>query len=281
VAEKWTCPEHGTEYGHGVPDWTTITPACPDCLKVAHAEEQRLHHAHRAYLWWREDSNVPRRCRSALAGAIHPVDASAKRLATAVGQYAEHVRERYREGSGLVLLGPPGTGKTLALAALVNEVCKLGFRAQYMAWPEALTAMKDGMRADASDPRRGLLDSLKSVDLLALDELAVRVNATDWEMAQLFELIDARYRQELPTLVASNATRATLPQAVGDRVADRLIEMGPTLVLTGSSQRGKIACSGPPAMSPPPDQATARIHCNGEWTTRQFNAPDFAERYLP
>lgn len=266
----WTCPEHQVEYGpdrigergHRM-DWH-----CPDCERERFRTERALQAEHQRYEHWKHSSGVPTRYRCAVPASIQPLSPSAKSLRAAVQAYTSDLRARYDAGSGLVLIGPPGLGKTLALAAIINEACKVYRGPVYATWPDALASLKAGIGGAKGDPRREAVDSLRDAPLLALDEVAGVRDASDFDHSELFGLIDYRYREELPTLVAANATAAQFPGMVGERIADRLRETGPQLVLTGESQRGKAVLGGGPAFEEPESTVKVRVHTQGAWRER-------------
>lgn len=272
----WTCPEHQVEYGpdrigeRGYRmDWH-----CPECERERFRTERALQAEHLRYEHWKHASGVPTRYRCAVPASIQPVSPSAKSLRAAVQAYTGDLRARYDAGSGLVLIGPPGLGKTLALAVIINEACKVYRGPVYATWPDALAALKAGFGGAKDDPRREAVDSLRDAPFLALDEVAGVRDASDFDHSELFGLIDYRYRERLPTLVAANATATQFPGLVGERVADRLQETGPQLVLTGSSQRGKAVIDGPVAFEEPASSIKVRIHSQGAWRERTITFRD-------
>jgi DNA replication protein DnaC len=79
--------------------------------------------------------------------------------------------------------------------------------------------------------------ALRKVDFLALDEIGLTVS-TEKEQARLFELIDSRYSRRRPTLIAMNATAATLA-SIGERTVDRLREACVAVSIPGDGYRGR------------------------------------------
>jgi hypothetical protein len=266
---EWQCPEHG-------PYSTAFE--CTACRVAADQAEREFYDAWRRYGWWRNSSGVPPRYRSALPDRILPLSPGARRLRTAVEAYSADMRQHLREGTGLRLLGGPGLGKTFALCALVNAASQRLAGAQYWSWPALVADIKASISGPREDPRRGLIDRLAAVPLLALDELGLRAS-TDFEAGELFRLIDRRYQNKLPTLVASNATADAFADAVGERIADRLIESGATLVVSGASCRGKLTQQDlSDALPEPPREIITQCHRLGRWSSSRIYRDDEVSR---
>lgn len=272
----WTCPAHQVEYGpdrigeRGYRmDWH-----CPDCDREYRRAERDIQAAHQRYEHWKHTSGIPARYRCAVPASIQALSPSAKSLRTAVQAYCSDIRARYESGAGLVLIGPPGLGKTLALAAIINEACGVYRGPVYVTWPDALMTLKAGFGGAKDDPRREAVERLRDAPFLALDEITGVREASEFDHGELFGLIDYRYREELPTVVAANATAAQFPGLVGERVADRFRETGPQLVLTGESQRGKAIIAGAPALEEPASSIKVRTHNQGTWRERTITFRD-------
>lgn len=270
---EWMCPEHEVEYGEGRPDPTRMTWECPKCARRLDAHTRELAAAWSRYRWWRVESGVPGRYRNVLPEHLKPLNKSSQALSRAVAGYAKNLSAKQEAGQGMLLLGPPGLGKTLALTGLVNFACNAQMGPIYAVWPDVLADMKAGFSGPRDDPRRQSVDRLRNAPLLALDELGVK-GQSDFDHSELFSLIDYRYREGLPTLVAANCTPENFPSFVGERVADRLAETGPQIVLTGDSQRGKTAVTGPAAIPEPDESIEVMVHGQGEWRTRKIRRPE-------
>lgn len=267
----WTCEEHGLEYGEGKPDPCRMRWDCPECERIAYAAERDFHALHSRHDWWLRNAGIPHRYRAAVPEHLLPHNPSAKTLRAFVDSYVRSPRARVEDGQGGLLLGPPGLGKTLALAAIANAYCRVLRGPVYAVWSDALADVKAGFGAGREDPRRQAIERLRDVPLLLLDELGVK-GMSDFDHSELFALIDYRYRHQRPTVAAANSTRAAFPDLVGERVADRLFEVGPTVVVTGDSQRGKTTIDGPDAFPLPPPTLTVRVHGHGKFRDRVIEA---------
>ncbi|MFZ5558686.1 MAG: ATP-binding protein [Pseudomonadota bacterium] len=149
-------------------------------------------------------------------------------------RYVADLETNVHAGTCLVLTGPVGVGKTHLLAAIVQAAVEQLVPARYATMADALAAFGGdwSRRGDERGPE------FTRPHLLALDEVARP--SWDSERAALVALVDARYRECRPTLLASNLTWRELNIELGERLADRLLENGgQVLALDGTSARGR------------------------------------------
>lgn len=277
----YNCPRHGN-YGRAVIDlgqqhFMPGAPGnvqCRECRADNAAAEKKAQAQYDGalYRWQRwEDSDLPHRYRNRTLDnwVAAPAQAGTKK---ALQAWADHVRDRYDDGEGLLLMGPPGVGKTHLLAGLVTAVIGAGFKARYASWPEAWARCRPPYDGNPEV----LFRELASVDFLALDEIGVRAG-TSKEQERLFELVDSRYSRQLPTLIATNLTDGELNQ-VGERTADRLREACVGVVLAGASKRTDAATARTLRAAPEPYErpevpTLALVYSvNGEDQERQWRA---------
>ena len=76
----------------------------------------------------------------------------------------------------------------------------------------------------------------QKVGVLIIDEMG-RSFTTDAEKNRLFDIINYRYENLLPTVILANKGKDELFHSIGEGVADRLREEMQGLVLTGKSWR--------------------------------------------
>lgn len=128
----------------------------------------------------------------------------------------------------LVLVGGVGAGKTWSLWKAGETLTRNGWRGRFDIVPahqlkEATTPPVD----------REQLHAWRDADILAIDDIgAIRVS--DWDLDNLHALIDHRWMNQLPTVIASNSPQ--LRQLLGDRAASRLQD-GATIVQLGDTDR--------------------------------------------
>lgn len=141
---------------------------------------------------------------------------------------------RITRGASLLLLGPTGTGKTHTAYGVVRALAVSGARC-----PWTFTTAAD-LYARLR-PRHGVdseaeFEQYARATFLVLDDLGA-AKGTEWNEEINYRLINYRYEHELPTLITSNVAPAKLGEALGERVASRLVEMATRVVLRGSDRR--------------------------------------------
>jgi DNA replication protein DnaC len=134
----------------------------------------------------------------------------------------------------LFLYGSPGTGKTHLLASAFNQLLATGRYPLYTLVPALLDHVKEGLDAKDKGEYAARFKAVQEAPILILDDLGVE-KRTDWSEEALFKLLDYRYRQELPTAVASNALPAGLEARIASRLQDRALSVA--LLMAGPDYR--------------------------------------------
>ena len=156
-------------------------------------------------------------------------------------QYAERFDEHRAAGRCMLLLGNVGTGKThLGSAIAAHVVREHGAVAVYRTVHGLMQFVKASFGRDAEYSEAQAYERLIAPALLVIDEVGA-TKQTEFEQAALFNVINGRYEQQLPTVIISNLMPAELPAALGDRCVDRLRENGGiALVFDWGSERARV-----------------------------------------
>ena len=111
-----------------------------------------------------------------------------------------------KNNSCLVIAGKRGTGKTHLAISIAIENMKKGRTAKF----RLVNSMLDELRNAALNTGDyfNLMDEFKSVDCLILDDLGKEKN-TDKAIDYLHQIIDCRYRNNLQTIITTNAMTAS------------------------------------------------------------------------
>ncbi len=144
------------------------------------------------------------------------------------------------KGESLLLWGEPGNGKTHLAAAIVNELSKKGYIVVFQSVPELLQRIRSTFNSENKENETQIMRALLECDLLILDDIGAE-KTTEWVEEKLFNIIDGRYRKELPTLYTSNLEPKELKHQVGKRSYDRMVETSLTVKNEAASYRREIA----------------------------------------
>lgn len=236
-----TCIFPSSRSGRGV--WST----CPMCA-AAEQEAERLHaqqEADRRRLQrvdaYRTAAGLTGRFSHAAFDTFAATTPAQRKALAQCRQYADEVRAD--SGNCLVLIGPVGTGKSHLMRAIQRHTIDAR-----MLWGPVVTAstliadIRDTWQKGSDETEAQVVHRYGTHGLLGLDELGLGFG-TEGEQKLLFDVIDRRYREQRPTLVASNLTLPEIQAAVGERVFDRLQE-GATIVVCNWPSHRKPAAKG-------------------------------------
>lgn len=149
-----------------------------------------------------------------------------EKLLSCAKEYAEKVMAGdIGINNWLVLLGEPGCGKTHLSMAVANQLLRQHVPVLYFQHVEGFSEMKDMLKNDDGIKKR--LDQMKKVQLLVWDDLWKRKKGQEprpWEFETVFEVLNYRYLNLLPTIISSEKTPRELleiDKAIGSRILER------------------------------------------------------------
>jgi DNA replication protein DnaC len=131
----------------------------------------------------------------------------------------------------LILTGEIGTTKTWHLWKLQETLIRRGWRGQFR-----IATTYDIKLATDRPVDHERLASWRDADLYAIDDLGARA-VNDWTADAISELIDARWQNRRPTLVATNLTTPEIRTVLGDRAASRIGDGATVAHFTGADRR--------------------------------------------
>ncbi len=122
----------------------------------------------------------------------------------------------------LILIGDYGCGKTHLAAAVANHaLTHLNMRPVFAVVPDLLDYLRSTFSPSAEMRYETRFDTIRGADLLVLDDLGTE-NTTPWAKEKLFQIINHRYMERLPTIVTTNVD----PDRIEGRIRSRLFDVG-------------------------------------------------------
>lgn len=141
------------------------------------------------------------------------------------------------ENNWLVLLGEPGCGKTHLSMAVSNQLISQDVPVLYFPHAEGMSELKSTFSKNGEDSLEDKLQQMRKVDLLVWDDLFKgRPIPTDWSKEIVFDVLNYRYLNLLPTIISSELVMAQLlavdnTGGIGSRILER--GKGHTMVVSG------------------------------------------------
>lgn len=161
-------------------------------------------------------------------------DGSDPKMINAMKNFVEHFDEFKEEGKGLLLFGSVGTGKTFLAACVANALINKGVPCLVTNFARIVNDVQNRW-----DSRQQYFDNLNSFPLLVLDDLSSE-RKTEYMQEIVFNVIDSRYRANLPLIVTTNLTREELlnpADTMQKRIYSRLFEMCTPIAVEGKDRR--------------------------------------------
>ena len=156
-------------------------------------------------------------------------------------KYASNFTKAKEDNLGLMLYGEPGNGKTHAVSCIANYLMLRGIPTICVSINKMLERIKKTYSSYGKEGEETVLKSLSNADLLIIDDLGTE-QISEWSQAKIYNIIDARYRNELPIIVTTNIKVTDLEEMYHKRTYDRLMEMCTPVLSDGKSiraQKGK------------------------------------------
>ena len=157
-----------------------------------------------------------------------------------IEQFSDSHHEAMR---GLYFFGNAGSGKTMLACLCLNElILQFQLKVKFVKITrDFFNAMRASFNQESEWYGRGdnLFKSIAEVPALVLDDFGVQADSP-WEQRTLYDLIDARYEAELPTILTSNLPPQEIETVFKNRIYSRLKEMTVFQTMIGLDYRERF-----------------------------------------
>ena len=148
--------------------------------------------------------------------------------------YCKQYTEDFGASSDSIFMsGGTGLGKTHLSLSIAKAVIEKGYAAVYGSVPDLLRRVENAHFGKSNDV--DVLDTLKTVDLLVLDDLGAEFTSPFY-ISVLYDIINTRLCYRKPLIASTNLTFSELTKRYEDRIASRLLSMN-HLTFKGSDIR--------------------------------------------
>ena len=137
-------------------------------------------------------------------------------------RFVENWDQFRKSSTGLLLWGNVGTGKSFIAGCIANALLDKGVPVMMTNFARLLNKLTDMYSGD----RNTYINHFHSFPLLIIDDLGVERDS-EFAREQVFNIIDSRYRSQLPLIVTTNLTVDELKNPTDlarARIYDRVLE---------------------------------------------------------
>lgn len=138
-------------------------------------------------------------------------------------EFARSVCQEFAERlEGWILLeGSYGCGKTHLAAAIANAAVTRGVPTLFITVPDLLDSLRFAYNSPETTFEQRFED-IRNANLLVMDDFGTQ-NATGWAQEKLFQIINYRYINKLPTVVTTNLILDEIESRIRSRLQDEAL----------------------------------------------------------
>ncbi|MCL4499407.1 MAG: ATP-binding protein [Chloroflexi bacterium] len=122
----------------------------------------------------------------------------------------------------LVLLGGCGCGKTHLAAAIANAAVGQHIPSLFTVVPDLLDHLRATFGPASTIQYDELFEKVRATPLLVLDDLGTE-NATPWAEEKLYQILNYRYNERLPTVITTNRELRSIDERIRSRMQDKAL----------------------------------------------------------
>lgn len=166
---------------------------------------------------------------------------------TYVADFVKAKNEGKTYGKGLFIAGGVGTGKTMLASIIAHEIMLSDLcNVKFVTEAQVYSSIREAYNRSSGVSDSKIIKKYKTTPLLIIDDLG-KEKPTDWSVKTLFDIIDNRYANDMPTIITTNFTADDLiqkltPQNSNDKITataiiDRLREKNEPIAMHWPSFR--------------------------------------------
>jgi DNA replication protein DnaC len=141
-----------------------------------------------------------------------------------VRHYVDDIDAQLDEGRGLWFVGDVCTGKTTLAMIVARAALEAGRTVAIYSLPRLLSLIRNTYDDGAADSDIDLLDRLRAVDLLHIDDVGAE-KTSPWVLEQLYSIVNSRYEDSRAMVITTNLKHDELIEQIGERTVSRLAEI--------------------------------------------------------
>ena len=124
----------------------------------------------------------------------------------------------------LYLYGPSSRGKTMLAASVLNDRLSRGMGGLFFVVPDLLDYLKSAFHPSSPVRHDELFEEIKRSEMLVLDDLRTE-HSSSWALEKLFQILNSRYNEMLPTIITSKVAPADVDPLVSQRVRSEEVDL--------------------------------------------------------
>lgn len=238
------CEKHGSyeaKYLDSFKNKTVVFTYCPKCAKEKSdkeeaekkkAEQDRVERIRNNKII---NAGVSKRNLGKKFASFNVQNEGQKKALEASKQFVSDV-SKSQPANNMFFIGSVGTGKTHLASSIIQELYDTK-RVRMIRVIELIRILKETWQRGSENTERDVIEYFGGVDVLILDEVGIQFGS-ETERMFMFDIINTRYDNMLPTILISNLDINNLKEILGEQAVDRLREDGgKVLVFNWESQR--------------------------------------------
>lgn len=247
ISETKTCEKHGDYFVKKllISGRYLTMQTCPGCKKdietarVTRLELEKIQTLKNQRSERHAKSRVPIRFKESRFDNFIAKNEAQQKAVDICRAYASNWQTVKERGMGLILSGKAGTGKTHLACSIAHEFIEQGGMAVFSTVAEMMRQIKSSFAKDSDSTEQQMIDHFSGIQLLILDEVGMDYG-TEFNKALIFEVLNKRYENVLPTILLTNLDTSALREYIGERLIDRMRSGGGKLIsFTWDSYRGQ------------------------------------------